>query len=53
MFILSDDYHAYEAFRAAKAEYMPCFILGTPGAQEVENVQGPLTGEELRSMEIN
>ncbi len=53
MFILSDDYHAYEAFRVAHAEHLPCYILGAPAVSELLNVEGPLKKERiLRSMGV-
>jgi len=47
MFILSDDYHLYEASRVAKAEFVPCLVMGKAAAHGVERIEGPLSQEEI------
>jgi len=47
MFILSDDYFAYQAYRATNAEFLPCFIMGNAPMTGLETVEGPLSREEV------
>ena len=47
VFVLSDDYHAYEAYRAEQVEYVPWYVMGDPTAAEVKIIKGPLMVKEL------
>jgi len=47
MFILSDDYFAYQAYRATNAEFLPCFIMGNAPMTGLETVEGPLSREKV------
>jgi hypothetical protein len=47
-FILSDDYIVYFAAIEGQPDYLPCFILGNPHFEGVENIQGPISIETLK-----
>ena len=49
VFVLSDDYHAYEAYCAEKVEYVTSYVMGDPTAAGVKVIRGPLTRMELRA----
>jgi len=47
VFVLSDDYHAYEAYRDAQTEYLPCYVMGEPTTSGLKAIQGPLEGQDV------
>ncbi len=49
VFVLSDDYHAYEAYRAEQVDYLPSYVMGDPAATGVKVIKGPLTVKGLRA----
>lgn len=48
VFVLSDDYFLYEAYRRLGYDFLPCLVLGNPFATGVEDIVGPLDRSDVR-----
>ena len=46
LFVMSDDYAAYEACLLGQPDYVPCWVLGKPRNPLVKDVQGPVDARE-------
>ena len=46
LFIMSDDYPAYEACLQGQPDYVPCWTLGRPRNPLVEDIQGPVDARQ-------
>ena len=46
-FVIGDDYPPLFAYIKTKAEYVPCWIMGKPEGEDVQDLQGPIRLEDV------
>ena len=49
-FVVSDDYITLFAVLRGRPDYVPCWILGEPEHDQLENVQGPIAQADVRKI---
>lgn len=49
-FVMSDDYITYYASLEGQPDFVPCWIMGQVTSADVCDVQGPIRGEDLRTI---
>ena len=48
--MLSDDYIVWEAAKQGRPDFLPCWVLGNPSHDSIENVQGPIEVAEIKRL---